>query len=147
MSRWLAYVVGLGTVVATASPAFFPDQPDSYPLSTYPMFSRPRDKPTVFFVEGLDAAGEGVRLPSALVASQEVMQTAVTVRRAIQAGEPAISELCAEVARRVAASREHAQVRAVRLVSARFDPVRYFTVGRAPESLTEHRRCSVGSER
>jgi alkylhydroperoxidase/carboxymuconolactone decarboxylase family protein YurZ len=147
MSRLAAYGIGLCTVAATASPALDPRQQDSYPLSTYPMFSRARDNPTLYFAEGLDAEGRSVRLVSALIASQEVMQTAATVRRAIQAGPGATEALCSEIARRLAQSADHRHVLHVRLLSARFDPIVYFTKGRIPEALVEHGRCPVAGSR
>ena len=143
MSRWLAYGVGLTAVVVVALPGFGDPSRDSYPLSTYPMFARARDKPQLYFVEGLDAAGTPLRLEPELVANQEVMQAAATVRRAVRSGPEATDRLCKRVAERVAASAAHTPIVRVRIVGARFDPLRYFLHGPEPEERSEHARCRV----
>ena len=143
MSRLLAYGFGLGVVALSASPLLRDPDRDSYPLSTYPMFARPRGKPWLSIVEGLDARGAAVRLSPELVANDEVMQAAATVRRAVQGGPVALARLCGEVAARVASDGEYAAVREVRVVAARFDPLRYFSEGPEPEARTEHHRCAV----
>lgn len=143
MSRALAYGFGLGMVLVVAAPGFGDPTADAYPLSTYPMFARPRGKPLLNFVEGVDRAGNPRRLPPSFVAGQEVMQAAATVRRAVQAGPRAMQRLCERVAARVAESGEHQDVVDVRIVGARFDPLRYFSVGPEPESRRERARCAV----
>lgn len=141
MSRLLAYGFGLGVVALTASPGFRPPRRDSYPLSTYPMFARARDKPWLSFVEGVDARGAAQRLPPALVAHDEVMQVAATVRRAVEAGPAALAPFCAGIAARVAASPDARDVVLVRIVRAQFDPIRYFVEGPTPEAREVHAEC------
>jgi hypothetical protein len=143
MSRLLAYGFGLGLVALVASPGFGDPEQDSYPLSTYPMFARARGKPWLSIAEGVDTSGRAVRLSPATVANDEVMQAAATVRHAVQAGPPALLELCSAIAARVADEPAYQAVREVRIVSARFDPLRYFTEGPTPEERSEHYRCSV----
>jgi hypothetical protein len=143
MSRLVAYGFGLGLAAAVAAPGFADPSQDSYPLSTYPMFARPRDKPELFYAEGLDAKGRAVRLPPELVANAEVMQAASRVRRAVNAGKEEAASLCASVAERTAKSSGHAGVVRVRLVSARFDPIAYFERGREPEERAIHAKCKV----
>ncbi|HVJ16803.1 MAG TPA: hypothetical protein VM686_15285 [Polyangiaceae bacterium] len=147
MSRVAAYGFGFALLAAVAAPGFGDPNQDSYPLSTYPMFARPREKPLLHFVEGVDQRGRPVRLPPGLVANAEVMQAAARVRRAVAAGEEASASLCASVAERVAGSREHKEVVRVRIVSARFDPIRYFEVGPEPEERTVHVQCKVKRRR
>lgn len=143
MSRLLAYAFGTGLVAAVAAPGLRDPSDDGYPLSTYPMFARPRGKPLLNFIEGVDARGEPVRLPPELVANQEVMQAAATVRRAVQAGARGMLRLCERVAERVAVDERFHAVVEVRIVAARFDPVRYFTVSAEPESRNVRVSCSV----
>lgn len=143
MSRWLAYGFGLGVVALVASPGFGDPDRDSYPLSTYPMFARARGMPWLSIAEGVDGSGQPVRLAPGTVANDEVMQAAATVRHAVQAGPPALLALCGGIARRVADEPAYRAVREVRIVSARFDPLRYFTEGPTPEERSEHIRCSV----
>ncbi|HEX5660381.1 MAG TPA: hypothetical protein VFX59_24465 [Polyangiales bacterium] len=142
MSRLLAYGFGLGMVALVAAPGFGDPGDDSYPLSTYPMFARPRGKPLLSFVEGV-TDGEPVRLPPEIVAHNEVMQAAATVKRAVMAGPEALDRLCTRVAEDVAKDPDFARVREVRIVSARFDPVRYFTEGPIPEQRNELYLCAV----
>jgi hypothetical protein len=143
MSRALAYGFGLGLVLLTAAPGFDDPSADSYPLSTYPMFARAREHPQLSFAEGVDAAAAPVRLAPALIGSDEVMQAAATIRRAVQAGPTALEPLCAHIAARVAASPREAHVRAVRIVRARFDPVAYFVAGPVPEEREVLTHCAV----
>lgn len=143
MSRLLAYGFGLGMVALTASAGLRAPRDDSYPLSTYPMFARPRGKPLLRYVEALDADGRATRIPPELVAHDEVMQAVVTVRRAVEGGPEAMSALCARIAHAVRADPAYAQAQTLRLVGARFDPLRYFSEGPVPEEQIEHFRCSV----
>ncbi len=142
MSRLLAYGFGLGMVALVAAPGFGDPEDDSYPLSTYPMFARPRGKPMLSFVEGV-TRGAPVRLPPEIVAHNEIMQAVATVKRAVQAGPEALEQLCTRIASDVATDTAYANVHEVRIVSARFDPVRYFTEGPEPEERLEHYRCPV----
>ncbi|MDB4976031.1 MAG: hypothetical protein JWN48_4372 [Myxococcaceae bacterium] len=147
MSRALAYGVGLGFLALVAAPGFGSPDDDSYPLSTYPMFARARGKPWLDFVEGLDAKGEAVHLEPRLVASDEVMQAAASVRRAVAGGPLTLAPFCEDIAARVARSPAHTEVLAVRIVGARFDPLRYFVEGPTPEERLEHFRCPVARPR
>lgn len=142
MSRLLAYGFGLGMVALVAAPGFGDPGDDSYPLSTYPMFARPRGKPRLSFVEGV-TDGEPMRLPPDIVAHNEIMQAVATVRTAVLAGPEAMDRLCTRVAADVAHDEAYARVHEVRIVSARFDPVRYFTEGPTPEERSVHFQCPV----
>jgi hypothetical protein len=106
------------------------------------MFARPRGKPTLSFVEGITDAAP-IKLPPEIVAHNEIMQAVATVKRAVNAGPPAMDELCTRIAADVATDADFRDVRAVSIVSARFDPVRYFTEGPLPEERVEHNRCLV----
>lgn len=141
MSRLLAYGFGLGLVALVVAPGFGSPEADSYPLSTYPMFARRRDKPWLQYAEGIDGHGRSVRIAPELVANGEVMQAAATVRRAVEAGEPAMSELCREIARR--ATHAGLALREVSIVSARFDPIGYFVDDAKPEYKEALSRCTV----
>lgn len=143
MSRLLAYGVGLSLVALTAAPGFGSVDDDSYPLSTYPMFARPRGKPWLDVAEGVDAADRPVRLAPTLVGHDEVMQVAATVRRAVRAGPAALAPLCEGIAQRAAADSDYRHVVQVRIVGARFDPVRYFVDGPTPEDRFVHLTCAV----
>jgi hypothetical protein len=141
-ARWPGYVVGLGIVIAAALPAFRPAQLDAFPFSTYPMFARKLDKPRLSFVERLDDREGAHRLDPRLVASDEVMQSYRTIKRAVREGPEAAKDLCRSIARRVA-KREKKEVR-LRIVRARFDPVAYFVSNAEPDEREVIASCTSG---
>jgi hypothetical protein len=144
-ARWPGYVVGLGVVMATALPAFRPAQLDAFPLSSYPMFARKLDRPRLSFVERVDDQQRARRLEPELVASDEVMQSYRTIKRAVRQGPEAAKELCRSIARRVA-QREKKVVR-LRIVRARFDPVAYFVSNAEPDEREVIASCTSGRNR
>ncbi len=142
-SRFPAYVIGLGVVVATAWPAFKSAQLDSFPLSTYPMFARVIDKPRISFVERLDEDEEAQRLSPELLGSDEVMQTYRTVKNAVRKGPKAARALCRSFAARIAKRENNAEDVRLRIVRARFDPVPYFVENAEPDEREIIAECSV----
>ncbi|NLE87344.1 MAG: hypothetical protein GX607_13200 [Myxococcales bacterium] len=142
MSRPRAYFFGLTIIAAVAYPVTFAPGEDSFPLSSYPMFSYRRERPTIYFARAIGADGEERRVPPELVGSSEVMQAAVTVRRAIQGGKKRMRELCRAIAGRAEADAGLRGAR-IELVSAEIDPVAYFVEGPEPVSLRRHHRCRV----
>ena len=144
MSRPRAYVFGLAVIAAVAYPVTFPPGYDSYPLSSYPMFSYRRDRPTVYFARAIAGDGEARRVPPELVGTSEVMQAAVTVRRAIQGGKKRMRALCRAIATRSAADAQLRGAVRIELVSAEYEPVAYFVRGPEPLRLRRHHRCSTG---
>jgi hypothetical protein len=115
---------------------------DGYPLSTYPMFARPRP-----VRERVDRAigrrgGVPVQLPLSAVGGEEPMQVVMTLGREIRAGRSAT--LCADVARRVAADRDLAGVDEVEIATEVHDALAYFGDRRPPPvSRTVRARCPV----
>jgi len=146
-SRWPGYVVGLGVVIAAALPAFRPAQHDSFPLSTYPMFARKIDKPHLSFIERLDDRDRARRLDPELVASDEVMQSYRTIKRAVREGPEAAEALCKSIARRLAKHEKGKREVRLRVVRARFDPVAYFVEDAEPEEREVIASCKAGRNR
>jgi hypothetical protein len=98
---WVAVAAAVLAVAAVVAPMFRSPAPDSFPLSTYPMFARDRGDDTwVDTVIGRTAEGEVVRLsPMAISGSDEPVLASATVSRALNAG---LSEsLCRRVAAEV----------------------------------------------
>jgi hypothetical protein len=101
--RRRALLLSAVLVVAVAWPGvagFLGHDSDGFPVSTYPMFSRDPGRvvevPTVIAVE---ADGTSRRLsPDLIAGTDQVIQAAVTVRQAIDAGPAATATLCEEVA-------------------------------------------------
>jgi hypothetical protein len=105
--RRRALVVAAAVVAGVAVPGVrmmaSRDAPDGLPLSTYPMFTsdpgRVVEQPTVVAVS---PGGDVERLsPETIAGTDQVMQAAMAVRRAVDAGPAATRALCDEVAGRV----------------------------------------------
>lgn len=143
-SRLPAYLFGLGTVFAAAAPAFREATADSYPLSTYPMFARPIDKPQILFLESVDERRRVRAVSPDLVANDEVMQSAKRLRRAWREGPDALDRLCRKVAKSVERQRRPRLVE-LRIVEARFDPIAYFVHDAEPEERQVLTTCKVRS--
>ena len=144
-----AYLVGGGTLLAVFWPLC--SGQDSFPLSNYPMFSRPRGQPVLFTLVSTDADGTQLNLPSTLIGSDEVLQTKALIQRAVSGGQASLERLCQEAAARVAAiliASQPGEAPApkpsfIDIVSRRYDPVAYFVTG--PTPLEEERlfRCEI----
>jgi hypothetical protein len=115
---------------------------DSFPLSTYPMFSSSLDATVpVDAVVGRTADGDQVRLSPAVIAgTDEVIQAGAAVRAAIRSGPSSSGELCDEVAARLAGSDDLATVEVRTDV---LDAVAWFRGDRAPRSSSVHATCPV----
>ena len=145
--RPLALLASLAFVGLTLSPALRDPPRDSFPLSTYPMFSTVRGPSWIHVVVGYDAQGEEHRIPPQLVANFEVMQAAQTIRRAVRAKRA--KQLCAEVAARVVTDTDFAALVYLEVQSRRFDPARYFTTedGQTPLEQRRRARCKLAPYR
>lgn len=131
-------LVAVAVAVVVLWPAVGPTESDSFPLSTYPMFARDRgDNARVDTVVARRPSGERERLSPELIAgTDEPIQAAATVSRAISAGEsPA---LCAAVGARLEPDDREALVEVVteRHDLDRPDP-------EAPLSVVVHATCAV----
>ena len=142
LQRWFSYVVGLGLPAAVLSP-IWSGAPDSFPLSTYPMFARPRGQPTLHSLVGLSQDGNERRLSPELIGSKEVLQAKVLIRRSVAEGPEAMLRLCEAAASRVAQSGELREVRALAVVARRYDPVSYFVDGPRPIEQQTLLLCDV----
>lgn len=132
MSRLLAYGVGLGLTAAALAPAFRRSIEDSYPLSTYPMFTTARDEVVIHQVVGIRRATRAVLPPALVGGGPEVMQAAATVRRSVEAGPARLASLCRAVLGRAAEAAEWRDVERLEIVAAHFDPVAYLSGTREP---------------
>ena len=142
VARVLKPLLGLAVVVATASPLLRSARDDSYPFSTYPMFARVLDKPELTVAVGVTASREVRRLPPEMIANDEPMLAMRTLRRAGD-DRQALKALCASIAARVAHTPAFSQVRVVRIVRARFDPLTYFEGAPEPEQAKRLMQCRV----
>jgi hypothetical protein len=132
-------------VAAMLSPALRDPPVDSFPLSTYPMFSSVPKSAWLDVIVGFDTAGSEHRIPPRLVANAEVMQAAETIRRAVR--QRRAPQLCAEVAARVSLDPDFDHVVRLEVQRRKFDPLAYFS--RPPSErlldLRRRARCEVPS--
>lgn len=149
--RAYAYAVATSTLLLVCLP--LATGQDSFPLSSYPMFSRPRGRPALLSVVGRGEDGSAHSLPSALIGSDEVLQSKALIQRAVDAGPAGMSRLCEAIAGRLA-SAEAAGARLsprplayVDIVERRFDPVQYFVVGPEPLEERQLHRCPLAPAR
>ena len=109
---------------------------DSYPISTYPMFSHRRTTTETVDTAILVEAGQVRRLsPSTIAATDEVILAAATVSNAIAGGTADV--LCAEIAARVDPPGE------IQVVTEQFDSVRWYEGDKEPLMRVVHASCTV----
>lgn len=139
-----AYGVWLLALGLVLSPLLRHPDEDSFPLSTFPMFSH--DQPrrmTVMHAVAVDAAGVRTPLSPRLSAdTSEPLQSMRTLELAVGAGQGAA--LCTEIATRVAACQELRGALTVEVETIAFDAVAYFDPAPPdPYIRRVHTRCSV----
>ena len=144
--RLTSYACLLVVVGAVAYPCWWRYGQDSFPLSNYPMFARPRAQrvrmPTVV---GITHGGERVTLsPELIGGARWINMSARLVRRTIRKGRDASAALCEAVAHRVIAA-QRTDLAAVEVVTEVFDSVAYMTSGAGPSKRRVHARCEVSS--
>lgn len=143
IDRARAYLISIAFVVAVAMPLSWSPDRDSFPPSTYPMFSGSRsaeaDIPHAIAVTG---DGERRVLPPGAVLNDEVIQAFETLRQAIADGPGATLALC----RRIAARAGHPGDASVQIVTDRYHAVRYFEGAEEPLRSTVHASCQVPAE-
>jgi hypothetical protein len=140
--RAWAYVVSAAVLVAVAYPLTWDARDDSFPLSTYPMFSgRQSSRAKISHAVGLTEQGERVILPPEAVANDEVIQAYETVRQAISQGGDSTAALCDDAAGWAADHKSG--VVSVIVVTDAFDAVEYFNGEREPSSSSVHAECGV----
>jgi hypothetical protein len=134
--------VGLAATAAVLSP-LLTRADDSFPISTYPMFARPRGQPTLYAAVARAADGSERRLAPTLIGSAEVLQAKVLIARSVEQGPAATQQLCQGIAARIAATASSAELRGVEIVRRRYDPIAYFVSGPAPLEQEILQRCPV----
>lgn len=147
----VAYVATLGLALVLVSPALAEKPKDSFPLSTFPMFSEGRKDGTVTVDHALalDEAGRETPIPPRIVGSDEVLQARATIGRAIKKGAKESKDLCAKIAARAATNDDFATARTIELRTTRVDAVAWFSAeeGARPEPISMKRHASCRVER
>ena len=140
--RRRAVVVAVVAVGAVLVPLVRGPAHDSFPLSTYPMFSNEKAaEAAVATVVGIEADGGWRTLSPELIAgTDEVILAAETVNRAVGAGPARAAALCQDVAGRLDGD-DGAGLTAVEVVTARYDTVAYLQGDERPRAVLVHARC------
>lgn len=141
-ARWFALAVGMSATAAVLSP-LGSMAADSFPISSYPMFARPRGQPTLYAVVARANDGGERRLTPSWLGSSEVLQAKVLIQRSVERGPDAMRALCRSVAERIAAAPDAGDLRSVEIVRRRYDPVGYFVSGPQPLEQERLERCPV----
>lgn len=137
MRRWLTCSFALLIALATLAPILGPPEDDGFPLSTYPMFSRPRAQVTSLSTAvGYRTDGERLELsPTVIGGTREVIQASTTVAQEIAAGTG--DRFCREVL-----DRAPQDVATVEIVTETYDVVAYFDGTTEPQQRAVHARCT-----
>jgi hypothetical protein len=138
--RWRAWTAAALVVVVGIVPVAL--DRDSFPLSTFPMFSAHIDRTqSIDAAEGLRADGTVIRLTPAQISGTTIVnQAASVVSSAI--GENRAPELCDAVAARIGTDTDAA---AVEIVTERYDAVGWFDGQRTPVERIVHAHCAMPS--
>ncbi|MGK3965458.1 hypothetical protein WMF38_14935 [Sorangium sp. So ce118] len=145
--RAYAYGVTAGLLLLMLAPLFRRPPVDSFPLSTYPMFSWGRHdaRTTVERAVGVDSRGGRRPIPPRLVGSEEVLQAKATLAHSIRQGARATRALCRGIAARVAEQSGQADLVSVEIRTDTFDAVAFFEGQEAPIDSKLHATCKVGA--
>jgi hypothetical protein len=133
-------VVGIVAIVGVVPLAL---DRDSFPLSTYPMFSSRRTSTeTVDTAIVVDATDQISRIdPRDIAGTDEVILAAVTVSDALRDGSAGL--LCDDIVTRLGTRLpEGAQVR---IVTERYDAIEWYSGDRSPLSTVVHAECGGGT--
>lgn len=144
MSRLGASIVSLLLAAAVVAPVVRGPDRDGFPISSYPMFSHRLDQEVqISTVMGVEGSGDLRILSPGLIAdTTEVIIAHGTVNDAVGRGRAGAEDLCSTVATRVAAAGT-ADVTSVRVVTNRYDAVKYWAGDREAQATTVHAECPV----
>lgn len=140
--RKVAYGTLAFGVAVVLMPVFRPGQTDSFPHSTYPMFSEPLGRASALpTAVGVDDGGAVERLsPQLISGGYEPVRAFAVVAASISRGDTQV--LCAEVAERVGKSSRRS-ITSIEVVTETHDVVAWFSGMRTPLERAVHARCPV----
>jgi hypothetical protein len=138
--RWWVRLIGAGIVAVIGVVPLVLDR-DSYPLSTYPMFSSRRTSiEPVHTAVLVDSDGTIDRLsPTQISGNDEVIIAAQLVYESI--GHDGGVILCDDIARRIGGANTEGST--VEIVTERFDAIDWYEGRRSPISRVVHATCRV----
>jgi len=148
VDRVYAYTLSALLLAAVGWPALGDLDADDFPLSTYPMFARPRERVNDV-TSAIAVAADGTRepIPPSYIANAETMQAISTLRQSVARGPRASRALCEAIAGRLVAASEPtlSQARQVEIVTGRVDAIDYLAGRATPRTRRLHARCDVKS--
>jgi len=149
VERAYAYALSVLLLAAVGWPALRDLGADDFPLSTYPMFARPRARVNDV-TSAVAVAADGTRepIPPSYIANAETMQAISTLRQSVARGPRASRALCEAIAGRLGDASEPALRRAaqVEIVTGRVDAIDYLAGRATPRTRRLHARCDVKSD-
>ena len=141
-----AYVLSSVLLLAMLAPAFRDPADDSFPFSTFPMFSRAR-KRTEAVTSALAVSADGTEtvVPAAYIANSEPMQAVATLQRTVSAGRKSAGVLCSGIAERLAHSDDPrlAGAKQVLITTRDVDAIAYLAGHTESSGGKVHARCDV----
>jgi hypothetical protein len=145
---WMGTAVSLVITVLVLSPAFVDPNEDSFPLSTYPMFSHGKPNPDLVLTQALAVFPNGDRepLPPKLATgNEEVIQAMRMIIGETYAGEERAKSFCRDIADRIqrGSNPRWKDAIAVEIARSHFDTVAYFEKASVPLSRRTLQRCPV----
>jgi hypothetical protein len=138
--RYAAAVLALFVGAVFAPTAL--GRPDSFPLSTYPMFAKHRGQPEIVKFVAVTDRGE-VAVPPDVLGTGEVLQAKALLGQVARKSAKQRLAFCKQTANRAAPTPLAANWQELRLLQVRYDPIGYFEGGGAPLSERELTRCRV----
>jgi len=150
VQRAYAYGVSLVVLLTLGLPATWELSEDDYPLSTYPMFARPRGRVSdVVSAVAIGPTGTRTPVPPRYITNAEVMQAISTLRSTVARGPRASRALCEAIAGRLldADDRELQSAQHVEIVTGRVDAIDYLGGRATPRTRQLHARCDVRGEK
>jgi hypothetical protein len=142
--RTALYSVGVIVLFAMWSPVLRSATNDSFPLTTYPMFSSLVDPVSpVDVAVGRTASGTDVTLSPQLIAgTDEVIVAGSIITQAVRAGKP--DQLCARIAIRVAADGAYESVARIEVRTDTINAIEHYSGNNATLQRTVRAQCEVG---
>lgn len=142
LRRAWACAFSAALIAAVLWPLFGSARADSFPFSTYPMFSgHQSSEVTIAHVVAVDAAGSAEALPPEALGTDEVIQAFETVRQAIRQGDASVVALCASAADWARDRRKDAV--SIAVVTDTYDGIEYFDGASEPTASETHAMCEV----
>jgi hypothetical protein len=141
-TRFGAYAVSIIVVALVLSPVVRPGQPDSFPLSTYPMFSNRLGRTAALSTAvGLTATGDVRRLsPELISGGYEPVRAYATVDASIAHGDT--DALCDEIAERTRKSGAP-DIVAIEVVTETHDVIAWFDGDKDADDRYVYAHCEL----